>query len=33
MPPGPYQQTLGFILNDTARLLRKRFEQGDAEVL
>ncbi|MFT4098678.1 MAG: MarR family transcriptional regulator [Rhodoblastus sp.] len=27
MPPGPYQQTLGFILNDTARLLRKRFEQ------
>ena len=27
MPSGPYQQTLGFILNDTARLLRKRFEQ------
>ena len=27
MPPGPYQQTLGFILNDTARLMRKRFEQ------
>jgi len=27
MPAGPYQQTLGFILNDTARLLRKRFEQ------
>ncbi len=27
MAPGPYQQTLGFILNDTARLLRKRFEQ------
>ena len=27
MPAGPYQQTLGFILNDTARLLRERFEQ------
>ena len=27
MASGPYQQTLGFILNDTARLLRKRFEQ------
>ena len=27
MTSGPYQQTLGFILNDTARLLRKRFEQ------
>lgn len=27
MPPGPYQQTLGFLLNDTSRLLRKRFEQ------
>ena len=27
MAKGPYQQTLGFILNDTARLLRKRFEQ------
>ncbi len=27
MAPGPYQQTLGFLLNDTSRLLRKRFEQ------
>lgn len=27
MPSGPYQQTLGFILNDVARLLRKRFEE------
>ena len=27
MPPGPYQQTLGFILNDVARLMRKRFDE------
>ena len=27
MASGPYQQTLGFLLNDTSRLLRKRFEQ------
>jgi DNA-binding MarR family transcriptional regulator len=27
MAPGPYQQTLGFLMNDTSRLLRKRFEQ------
>ena len=27
MPPRLYQQTLGFLLNDTSRLLRKRFEQ------
>ncbi len=27
MAAGPYQQTLGFILNDVARLMRKRFDQ------
>ena len=27
MPASAYKQTLGFLLSDTARLLRKRFEQ------
>ncbi|MFV0280106.1 MAG: MarR family winged helix-turn-helix transcriptional regulator [Rhodoblastus sp.] len=27
MSQSPYQQTLGFLFNDTARLMRKRFEQ------